>query len=350
MGKERNYGIDLLRLIFMYMVCMLHVLGQGGILAASAVGTAEHKVFWLLEILAYCAVDGFAIISGYMASDKPRKYEKLADMWFQAFFYSFIVTLILTLAGVNETWEGADIIKCAMPVTFKKFWYFTAYFVLFLAIPLLNRFLFAIEEKTAKKAFIIIVLLFSVLELFGDPFVLNSGYSAIWLIILYCVGVLAKRIKLFESKRSMTLVLLWGLCIALEWWSYAFKGFNKLVYYVSPTVLLSALIMVVLFSRIRLKGTVISKLSPLAFGIYLFQLSPVIWNNVLKDAFAGVAGKPLHIGVISVFAIGFAIFASGMAVEFIRSRLANAVRIHKLSEKLVSLFDTALEKTSALLK
>ena len=29
MKYERNYGIDLLRLVLMYMVCMLHTLGQG---------------------------------------------------------------------------------------------------------------------------------------------------------------------------------------------------------------------------------------------------------------------------------------------------------------------------------
>ena len=90
MKYERNYGIDLLRLVLMYMVCMLHTLGQGGILGVCQAGTVEYKAFWFLEILSYCAVDGFAIISGYMAVDRPRKYEKLVDMWFQAFFYSFV--------------------------------------------------------------------------------------------------------------------------------------------------------------------------------------------------------------------------------------------------------------------
>lgn len=101
MKYERNYGIDLLRLVLMYMVCMLHTLGQGGILGVCQAGTVEYKAFWFLEILSYCAVDGFAIISGYMAVDRPRKYEKLVDMWFQAFFYSFVITMLFTLAGCN---------------------------------------------------------------------------------------------------------------------------------------------------------------------------------------------------------------------------------------------------------
>ena len=133
--QERNYGIDALRLVLMYMVCMLHTLGQGGILKSSGLGV-EMKVFWLLGIASFCAVDGFALISGYMATDKPCNYSKLVDMWFQAFFYSFIVTIILTGIGLNDSLGIKDIIKIAFPVTFNKFWYFTAYFALFFVVPL----------------------------------------------------------------------------------------------------------------------------------------------------------------------------------------------------------------------
>lgn len=45
MKNERNYGIDLLRLVLMYMVCILHTLGQGGILEACELGTAEYRTW-----------------------------------------------------------------------------------------------------------------------------------------------------------------------------------------------------------------------------------------------------------------------------------------------------------------
>ena len=110
---------------------MLHTLGQGGVLQTCEAGSVQYKVFWFMEILACCAVDGFAIISGYTAVDRPRKFEKLTDMWLQAFFYSFVVTAILTIAGLNPDWSVKDLIKCALSVTFDKFWYFTVYFALF---------------------------------------------------------------------------------------------------------------------------------------------------------------------------------------------------------------------------
>ena len=86
MKTERNYGIDSLRLVLMFMVCVLHTLGQGGIIKESVRGTVGYGIYWLLEILCLYAVNGFAMISGYNATDKPVKYEKIVKMWFQAFF------------------------------------------------------------------------------------------------------------------------------------------------------------------------------------------------------------------------------------------------------------------------
>lgn len=350
MSSERNYGIDFLRFVFMYMVCMLHTLGQGGILDSTLPGSIDYKVFWLLEIFSYCAVDGFVLISGYMANPKPRKYEKLVEMWFQVFFYSFIVSVILIIAGVNITWGAFEFFIAALPVVSQKFWFFTSYFCLFLSTPILNRFLFAIDEKTAKKVFIIILFMFSFTGIAADPFITTRGRSSIWLIVLYCLGVLAKRIHLFETRKSITLTILWLMCIFGTWVVHTMFGLNNLTGYVSPTVLFSGLIMVILFSRIKFKGTIISKLSPLVFGIYLLQNNEIIWEIVLKDAFVFVVNNPIPIGVLLVFIIALGIFASGLIVEFLRTNLAKLLKISVLSKKIVLLCDTLLGKVSVLLK
>ncbi len=303
MSKERNYGIDLLRLVLMYMVCVLHVLGRGGVLSSSVQGTVGYRVFWLLETLSYCAVDGFAIISGYMANDKPRKISKLIEMWLQVLFYSFVLTLILTIIGLNDTWGKRAILKSLLPVTSDYYWYFTAYFALFLSIPILNKFLFNIDVNNARKAFITIVFVFSFMESVSSAFKTNGGYSAIWLMVLYCIGVLAKKINLFEKWHSVTLIAIWALCILLSWGLHAFFGIQRLITYVSPTILLSGIIMVVLFSRMRIHSSmikVIKKTSPLAFGVYLWQLNKVFWDKYLNGAFVGIVSQPIPVGVTLV--------------------------------------------------
>jgi len=348
--EKRNYGIDLLRIVLMFMVCILHTLGQGGILSASTKGSIGYNTFWFLEILSLCAVDSFAIISGYTAKDKPLKYDKLVNIWFQVFFYSFIITIILTIIGINKNYSLLEIISTLFPITFKNFWYMTAYFILFFSIPILNSFIFKIDKKASEKAFIIIFALFSFIGILGDPFHTLNGYSPIWLIALYCLGSLANKIKLFENKKSITLILLWAICIIITWIVHIYLGIDILIKYTSPTILLSGLIMVILFSRINLKGNIISKLSPLALGIYLFHQSPVIWNNIIKDSFTFVVDKNIFIGILLVFTISSIIFISGLLVEFIRSKIANLINLPSLSKKIVLLIDKILNKTSIILK
>ena len=201
-----------------------------------------------------------------------------------------------------------------------------------------------------KKALILFFVLFSVGGVIADPFKTELGYSAIWLIVLYCIGVLAKRVKLFEKRKSITLLLLWACCILFTWGKHVFGATNKYTNYVSPSILLCGMIMVVLFSRLKLKGTVISKLSPLAFGIYLFQLNQVVWNILIKNAFTFVIAKRTRFGVIYVFALSALIFVVGLTVEFIRSKIAAWIRIPAISKKIVKLIDKCLQKLFIFLK
>lgn len=54
--KERNYGVDLLRVLATLFITILHVMGHGGIIDAVE-GKAQYNVIWFLEILCFCAVD-----------------------------------------------------------------------------------------------------------------------------------------------------------------------------------------------------------------------------------------------------------------------------------------------------
>ena len=50
--KEYNWGIDFLRIVSMFMVVCLHMLGRGGILDYAAILSDKYEVVWLLEIAA----------------------------------------------------------------------------------------------------------------------------------------------------------------------------------------------------------------------------------------------------------------------------------------------------------
>ena len=347
MGKqERNYGIDLLRMLLMYMVCLLHILGQGGILKACEVGSVRYAMFWFMEVCAYCAVDGFAMISGYTASNRPNQYSKLVGMWFQAWFYSFVLTVILQAAGVGNPLKTKDYLKLLVPVMSGSFWYFTAYFALFLALPALNGFIFSLDEKQSRKAFIVLLFLFSLTALHNEAFETNRGYSPLWLMVLYCMGAFAKRSHLFEKKHTVLLMfcLLFNSLLSLG----HFLTYEKrlLISYVSPTIVLNGVILVVLFSRLRLKGTVIRKISPLVFGVYLFQMNRVVWGTVLKGSVVFAAEQSLIRGAATAVAYAMLLFTVGIAVEWVRSSLEKLFKMNRVYQAIAAGIDKLLDKLS----
>ena len=52
---EKNYGIEWLRILSMYMVAVLHTLGQGGILGSFKQGDLSFSIAWFLAIKRVCA-------------------------------------------------------------------------------------------------------------------------------------------------------------------------------------------------------------------------------------------------------------------------------------------------------
>ncbi len=72
-GNDRNYGVDLLRVIAAMMIVMLHVLSQGGILSALGNLTLRGEVLWFIQMGCFCFVNVFALISGYVGVGSKYK-------------------------------------------------------------------------------------------------------------------------------------------------------------------------------------------------------------------------------------------------------------------------------------
>ena len=127
--EERNYGIDLLRIISMFCIVILHCLGQGGILKNAVINSNQYKFAWFMEIFAYCAVDIFALISGYVSyskEEKRTKYSNYLNIWLQVVFYGLLVTGIFNIIK-PELIHKRDYLLVLFPVTNGLYWYVSAY-------------------------------------------------------------------------------------------------------------------------------------------------------------------------------------------------------------------------------
>ena len=115
--RERNYGIDLLRILSMFMVTLLHFCGYSGIGETADTGIPFY-VSSVFYVICYGAVNIFGLISGYVMLGSKIIYTRIVGLWFQVVFYSAAMSVAEKLIF------GAyfNIYSIVMPVTFSEFW------------------------------------------------------------------------------------------------------------------------------------------------------------------------------------------------------------------------------------
>ena len=183
----------------MLMVVILHILDHGGILH-NIQGALQASIYNSLYVISNCAVDIYALISGYVSSSTKLNISKIIQRWLQVFFYSFIIAGIAYLLGLQVFNEIDNIVSYLLPVTNSVYWYFTAYFVVMFISPLINRIINHITIKQSKILMIILIVLFSIIPtITRNAFYEIEGYSALWLVIMYTLGSIIKKIDLFKN-------------------------------------------------------------------------------------------------------------------------------------------------------
>lgn len=82
----------------MFMIVVTHVLGKGGIRSTVEEDFDPYYfVTWGIQVLAYSAVNCYALISGYVGAHSRYRYSKCLSLWLQVFFYTFAFTGIFTV-------------------------------------------------------------------------------------------------------------------------------------------------------------------------------------------------------------------------------------------------------------
>ncbi len=349
---QRNYGIDLLRMFSMFLIALLHVLGQGGVIGAVGDNALNYQTAWFLEIGAYCCVNCYALISGYVGLNSKFKYSNIIMLWFNVIFYTVGITLIFQLVMpdalitenkdgkfflISECWENA-----LFPTFSKQYWYFTAYFLCYFFTPVLNKAVQALEQKRLRNTIIALLLIFSVPALYTgkDVFGGSFGYSAIWLIVLYLTGAYMKKYNSLSYIKTIpalfgyisVIAFTWAVKIGLESFLPDFKRSNILVNYTSPTIIAAAIFLLVLFKNLKLP-TIICKIikfmSPLAFSVYIIHVNPLVWQNVMKGLFKELAALPMPLMMLSVIGASLGLYLVCSAIDVIRFYLFKFIRLHK---------------------
>ncbi len=334
----------------MFGIIALHVIGNSGKMDFPGGITRPWVVAWWWEIVAYCSVDVFALISGYVGFEAKFKWGRIVNIWIQAVFYLLSFYTVTSLVAPERA--GLNLLVSALfPFTSDFYWYLTAYAGMYVFIPIMNKALDGMSHKQLKTFFLVIVLLFCVapLLLHKMPYGLMEGYAPIWLGIMYMLGGYIRRFnipKKLRKKKIWTCIfgsclILFTLKIVIDYLIYKLIGIPKyggvFISYISPLVVINAVMLLCLFSNIEIEKKFIYKavisIARGVLGVYLIHTYPLIFEKLIQPFIDYIFSR------IPLFTIGLAIicvivFVSCEAVELVRMKLFHVLHLDGLGQRI----------------
>ncbi|MBQ9516641.1 MAG: acyltransferase [Eubacterium sp.] len=307
----------------------------------------------LLEMGGKIGVNVFVLISGYFLIEaKSFKISKIVKLWLQVFFYSallFCVTIYIT-----KEFHLSMLPNLFLPISFRDWWFVSAYFVMYLISPLLNKALNSLSKKQYLRVIIVAVVMWSVIPTLFNVYLESN--SLLWFITLYAIAGYIRKFNPFE-KYDRKLFLFAAVVLAVVSLALRILLFDILdvvntkfqPYVNSPynmqylLTLLISICIFVYFSKLDIQyNKAINTVSSTTFAIYLIHDYPSIreylWNYVFVYTKYLGSIKIIPYSIIVVLLI----FVFCAVIELIRQNLIERFYVPYLSKlDKFSVFNTA---------
>lgn len=324
---ERNFGVDLLKLIAAFLVVLYHFFCWG----------FYQRGPWLNEVvfhIANCCVNLFALTSGYVGIYSTFKLSRLVKIWFAALMIG-CVTGVFSLSYVGRLPTNREIMTMLTPFTHREYWYVTDYLILCCLMPALNPVLRKISKQAALALVGGALLLFSVAPMITRGGIVDGhlSKSLAWLLCLYVVGGCMRRLGKDLLRLDVVLIVI-GFNLLV---SAGFHGafFIRLCEWsTSPLTIINSVLILFLFAQFSCGAyaprllKIFKPLIGTSLGIYLWHCSPLMatcfWPTVTNG------------GAISVLSISFFVC---MLLELARRWLMRKCGV----DELISLSDRLLK-------
>lgn len=363
--KQRNCGVDCLRIVAMFAIVLQHCILHSGILQEQNIFSVKYGLVDLVTFFCFGAVNTYLLISGYINVNTKYKLSRIMYLWIEVIFYNLIINIVATL--ILKTPVTADIIlRIFTPLLHHEYWFFTRYALLFLLMPIINM----IAHKMSKKCYRIFLIVIYVLFCFVAPvvkkytgidiFILKGGYSTVWFVAMYMTGAYFRLHFILEKKKKIVYFLgfvFFSLLLYLdnEFIPTFFKQYKNVEIssilsadtYSSPFTVLAVVCMLLLFVNIdfsnRIKHFVCS-VGPLTFGVYLIHDNPITREYVVSRVpkmFEQNFGNSLVIWMV-LCAVFF--FFTCLLIEFLVQLLFKKIEVRQVCNKICLFFAKIFKK------
>lgn len=352
-SKERLSNFELLRIISMLMIVACHLVTHG----IQQRGLDEpYKVYFTMtmqnRVLSALFPPGgdigvaiFFMLTGYFQVKKNQPH--LKKLILQCCYYGWFTMIVFLVSKALGYLSELDIsaimqllINAVAPLTNGVWWFVTAYILVMIASPMINRFV----EKLNRGGIVIVMLVFWII-LMVIPGVFGSNYSNLYRgFFLYLIGAVMRLQPSYtckkRSRRWLFIVFAVLLWIAVSWICFAVLEFDLLhpgvLNLIAYTVLspCCAFFIFRVFEAYQIRYiSIINKIAATTFGIYLIHDSFVgrelFWKDIFKidTIIYNTTLFPVYAVIIAVM-----VFAICSAIDYLRLRFVEPFAMKKYEQ------------------
>lgn len=280
-SKKRESGIELLRVISMILIICYHFVcfrfKTFGSLGLFSLSNFVMSFFWSGGKY---GVILFGLITGYFMINSKISLKKIVKMELQVLFYSISIMILFIILG-GKTVTNRELLLFLFPTSRKMYWFFSGYFVLYLAMPFLNNILL----KLKKKWFLLLLGILTIIFIVVPSVMLNTKFfdDSIYLIFYYIVGSYIRLYMNNVKGKKWFLIVGCIFYISIIGSTFYIQYLSRFNYYLlgymyyftqiySTLGFASAFCIFIFFKNLKLKeNRFINWLGSVSFGVYLFH-------------------------------------------------------------------------------
>ncbi|MBQ6987107.1 MAG: acyltransferase family protein, partial [Oscillibacter sp.] len=206
---QRKSNMELLRIFAMCLIVLFHCAYHSGFPDPNSVAAHGNmlvvRIFWFFGEL---GVNLFILTTGYFQVNGRFKWGKLALLWAQVLFYS-LLTACFAWFVLSPTLPIENVI---LPVTFRNYWFATAYVVVYMLSPYANLLIKSMDKRTFQRFLLTLLVLYSAIptvlgNLSGNTENFMYYNRMVWLFVMYFTGAYIRlySLPLVESMREALL-------------------------------------------------------------------------------------------------------------------------------------------------
>lgn len=269
--KDRNFGIDIVKIIAVILVLCLHFFLYTNYYDAAKDGVGM-KLQTVIRNFCMICVPLFLLATGYL--NKKTEYNK---NFFKSLFNILIVWLIYCFVEYfvfHESYGGLSLKNIIFTITSFKVgysWYIEMYIGLYLLAPIINNAYNSLDKKNRFRLLLVVIAVISLPEfvnaIFDGCIHVPSWWSYIYPFSYYIVG---KYLSDVNPKVNKKLVLILLTIMQLFIYSYSYL---RIIGFESFLTLINAMLIFLLFYDISIKSSKLQKaiqyISSITLDIYL---------------------------------------------------------------------------------